>query len=97
MFGRHLRGRPRALSEIDMDQRSYEHRRSIDWATGAALLVDANLHTRIGGWDERFFLYSEEIDFMRRVRETGCQIWFEPEAVIRHDVEVRGPLWHSRR
>ena len=84
MFGRRLAGRPAALGEIDMEQWSYEHRHTVDWATGAALLVDANLDKRIGGWDERFFLYSEEVDFMRRVRWAGCQIWFEPDAVMRH-------------
>ena len=67
-----------------MDERSYQHRHVVDWATGAALLVDAELDRRVGGWDERFFLYSEEVDFMRRVRESGSQIWFEPGAVMRH-------------
>jgi exopolysaccharide biosynthesis WecB/TagA/CpsF family protein len=84
LFGRRLRRRPGALSEIDMDERSYQHRHIVDWATGAALLVDAELDRRVGGWDERFFLYSEEVDFMRRVRESGSQIWFEPGAVMRH-------------
>ena len=84
LFGRRLGGRPAALSEIDMNERSYEYRHAIDWASGAALLIDAELDRRVGRWDERFFLYSEEIDFMRRVRETGSQIWFEPDAVMRH-------------
>jgi exopolysaccharide biosynthesis WecB/TagA/CpsF family protein len=84
LFGRRLGGRPAALSEMDMDERSYDHRHAIDWATGAALLIDAGLDRRVGRWDERFFLYSEEIDFLRRVRETGSQIWFEPDAVMRH-------------
>jgi GT2 family glycosyltransferase len=84
LFGRRLGGRPAVLGEIDMNERSYEHRHAVDWATGAALLIDAELEGRIGSWDERFFLYSEEIDFMRRVREAGFQIWFEPNAVMRH-------------
>jgi GT2 family glycosyltransferase len=84
VFGQRLRRRPRTLSEIDMDERSYQNRHVVDWATGAALLVDAELDRQVGGWDERFFLYSEEVDFMRRVREAGSQIWFEPQAVMRH-------------
>ena len=84
LFGRRFAGRPDLFSEIDMDQRSYEHRHRVDWATGAALLVDAELDRQVGDWDERFFLYSEEIDFMRRVRELGSEIWFEPYAVMRH-------------
>ena len=84
ILGRRLGGRPAGFSEIDTRSWSYEHRHTIDWATGAALLVDAELERRIGGWDERFFLYSEEIDFMRRSREADSQIWFEPDAVMVH-------------
>jgi GT2 family glycosyltransferase len=84
LFGRRLGSRPAALSEIDMNEPSYEHRHPVDWATGAALLIDAEVDRQVGDWDERFFLYSEEIDFMRRVREAGSQVWFEPNAVMRH-------------
>ena len=84
LFGERLGRRPGMLSEIDMDARSYEQRHVVDWATGAALLIDADLDQRVGDWDERFFLYSEEIDFMRRVREAGSRIWFEPDAMVCH-------------
>jgi GT2 family glycosyltransferase len=84
LFGRRLGSRPSMFSELDLDPLSYERRHAVDWATGAALLIDAQLDSRVGAWDERFFLYSEEIDFMRRVRELGSEIWFEPCAVMRH-------------
>jgi N-acetylglucosaminyl-diphospho-decaprenol L-rhamnosyltransferase len=39
---------------------------------------------RVGRWDERYFLYSEETDFLRRVRGAGMQVRFDPAAVVRH-------------
>lgn len=36
----------------------------IDWATGAILLVPATARETVGDWDESFFLYSEELDYL---------------------------------
>ena len=78
-------GRPGAWTEIDGDRWSYRHAHSVEWATGAALLIRTDVARRVGAWDERFFLYSEETDFFRRVREEGGSVWFEPSAVVRHE------------
>lgn len=84
VFGGRWSTRPAALSEIVRSPRVYDEARIIDWATGAALLIDRDVARRVGDWDESFFLYSEETDFLRRVREKGATIWYEPEAVVRH-------------
>ncbi|TFD57447.1 glycosyltransferase [Cryobacterium sp. Hh7] len=84
LFGDHLGTRPGWLSEIDRRVSHYGIARSVEWATGAALLIDGNLAERLGDWDERYFLYSEETDFFRRARQDGAVIWFEPASVIRH-------------
>lgn len=85
LFGRHLPGRPASLSEIDLDVASYEHAHPVEWATGAAVLTRRDVANAVGDWDERFFLYSEEIDYFRRARETGASVWYEPAARMRHD------------
>ena len=41
----------------------------MDWATGAALLVPATVAHEVGEWNEEFFLYSEETDYFRRIRD----------------------------
>lgn len=84
MVGDSLRSRPRQLSEIEWEPRSYRYPHEIDWATGAAMLIDAELASRIGDWNERYFLYSEETEFLRRVRELGYAVWFEPRATMQH-------------
>ncbi|SEQ51159.1 glycosyltransferase family 2 protein [Arthrobacter sp. OV608] len=84
LLGSKVPGRPGWLSEIDYAAASYRHSHPIDWATGAALLIRSDVAGRVGGWDERYFLYSEETDFMRRVRAGGFSIWFEPSAKMVH-------------
>lgn len=85
LFGRRDNRRPGWLSEFDADPESYQHAHSIDWATGAALLLRREIAEAIGAWDERFFLYSEETDYLRRLRDLGATIWYEPEATMIHD------------
>jgi GT2 family glycosyltransferase len=76
--------RPAALSEWIRDDAAYRVPRDADWASGAALLVRAEVARRIGEWDERFFLYSEETDYCRRVRDSGFRIRYDPAAVVSH-------------
>lgn len=85
LVGRRLAGRPAVFSEELLHKDLYESPRRVDWATGAALLVDSGVRVKVGDWDESFFLYSEETDYLRRVRETGGEVWYEPLAVVRHD------------
>lgn len=84
LFGDRFPSRPGWLSEIDRGLSSYRFPRPVEWATGAALLISGSLAERLGDWDERYFLYSEETDYFRRAREAGAVVWFEPSAVIRH-------------
>ncbi|MFF2346140.1 WecB/TagA/CpsF family glycosyltransferase [Pseudarthrobacter sp. NPDC058119] len=83
-LGSKLPGRPGWLSEMDFDAESYAHAHKVEWATGAALLVRADVAAEVGEWDESYFLYSEETDYLHRVRELGAAIWFEPVAAMTH-------------
>ncbi|SDB82514.1 polymer biosynthesis protein, WecB/TagA/CpsF family [Raineyella antarctica] len=83
-FGRRWRQRPAALAGTDLAPESYQFGHEIDWATGAAVMVRAAAARRIGEWDERFFLYSEETDYFRRARDLGFVAWYEPKATMVH-------------
>lgn len=85
VFGAHLPARPPVLSEMVFDPAEYDRAGTVDWATGAAVLVDRSVADAVGPWDERFFLYSEETDYFRRIREAGYSVWYESDAVVRHD------------
>ena len=56
----------------------------VDWLVGACLLVRRSALVQVGGFDERFFMYFEEIDWCRRFRKTGWSVVFEPPARVRH-------------
>lgn len=66
---------------------------AVDWLTGACLLVRAEVFAQTGGYDEEHFggMYGEDIDWCRRIRAAGWQIWFDPAAVVVH-AESASPL-----
>lgn len=76
-------GRP-ALSETVVDRDAYESAGVTDWATGAVMLLSRDCYRALGGWDESFFLYSEETDYCLRARDLGWSTRYEPAAVAVH-------------
>jgi N-acetylglucosaminyl-diphospho-decaprenol L-rhamnosyltransferase len=72
------------FSEYIYEADAYRSAHLVDWALGAALLVSRECHDALGGWDESYFLYSEETDFCLRAAELGFGTRFEPAAVVEH-------------
>ncbi|WDR02941.1 glycosyltransferase family 2 protein [Devosia algicola] len=72
------------LGECVCNSDHYSGARPVDWASGAALAISAEARNLVGLWDETFFLYSEEVDFQRRVRAAGLEIVFAPDAEVLH-------------
>ncbi|MGJ3522340.1 glycosyltransferase family 2 protein [Nitratidesulfovibrio sp. D1] len=58
--------------------------RPVDQVIGACFAVRADDYRQRGGFDERFYIYFEEVDYCRRVLQSGGQVWFEPAARVRH-------------
>jgi len=56
----------------------------VDHPLGAALMVRGDTLAQVGSFDERFFMYCEEIDLCRRIKQAGCQIYCVPAAEIVH-------------
>lgn len=72
------------FSEFVYENSAYDRPCSVDWALGAVLLMSRDCYDLLGGWDESFFLYSEETDFSLRAGDAGLLTWYEPEAVAVH-------------
>src|ERR1035441_1357035 len=56
----------------------------VDKLYGGCLMVRSSVLDRIGWFDERFFMYSEDVDLSRRIREAGWQLYYLSEAEVMH-------------
>ena len=56
----------------------------VDWVNGACMMVRHEVIEQIGGLDEGYFIYAEEIDWCYRMREAGWHVCFVPKAEIIH-------------
>ncbi len=63
----------------------YDTQRRVDLAIGAALAIRRSVIDEIGPFDERFFLYHEEVDFAKRAAEAGWETWFVPGSEAVHE------------
>ncbi|GAA2217943.1 glycosyltransferase family 2 protein [Promicromonospora sukumoe] len=68
------------LAERIEDPRAYVTEHPVDWAVGAIWLVDRECFDALGGFDETYFLYSEETDFALRARDRGWLSVYAPDA-----------------
>jgi len=66
--------------------RRFQHQRArkVEQIIGAAMLVRRADYDDLGGMDERFFMYFEEVDLCKRLIEADGEIWFWPEARVKH-------------
>lgn len=57
---------------------------AVDWVSGACMVARREALTKLGGFDERFFMYFEDADLCRRVREAGWLVYYLPEVEVVH-------------
>lgn len=76
--------RGRIFYETEIDNGQYDEDLETFWATGACLIVRADLYKELGGLDERFFAHMEEIDLCWRVQNAGYKIITVCESVVYH-------------
>lgn len=56
----------------------------VDWVVGACMFVRGVVLREVGPLDERFFMYSEELDWCRRIVDAGWRIVYFPQAIVIH-------------
>jgi N-acetylglucosaminyl-diphospho-decaprenol L-rhamnosyltransferase len=64
--------------------RSDDDPQDVDWLIGACLCVRATAVAEVGLFDERFFMYSEELDWCRRFRAADWRVAYVPAAEVMH-------------
>ena len=78
------------LGERVLDPAPYARRDPFDWTTGAVLAVRREAFEAVGGFDEDFFLFSEETDLCKRVQDVGWQARLEPRVTFIHHAGKAG-------
>lgn len=58
--------------------------REVDWVSGACMLMPRAAYEAVGGFDESFLLYGEELDIATRLRDAGWDVRFEPAIEVLH-------------
>ncbi len=56
----------------------------VDLITGAAMMIPRHLYEKIGGFDQRYFLFMEDFDLCNKVRRAGCRIVYYPDVEMDH-------------
>jgi N-acetylglucosaminyl-diphospho-decaprenol L-rhamnosyltransferase len=93
----------RQRSHYLLDERP-SHPTPADWLLGAFLLLRREMLDELGGLDEGYRLYGEDIDLAYRAERAGWERWLVPAAVVEHDYAAvidrrfltRRTLWHLR-
>jgi GT2 family glycosyltransferase len=62
--------------------------RDVDWVSGTALMVRRETWDRLGGFDEGYFMYVEDVDLCWRAWRAGWRVTYEPEARLVHAIGV---------
>lgn len=85
LFLHRLFPRARWTDEVVREPSAYAKPTSAAWLSGACLLVRRELLERLEGFDDAFFLYCEDMDLCRRIRELGFDVRFVPHALVSHE------------
>lgn len=74
----------------EIDRGHFDQMGETDYATGCVVLMSREVLERVGSLDDKFFLYSEDVDLSLRVRQAGLKIMYCPKSVIYHKIGRSG-------
>jgi GT2 family glycosyltransferase len=74
----------RGIDEVDVGQ--YDKVEKIEFATGAAMFLEAKVLKKVGLFDKKYFLYLEDADLSQRMLRCGFEIYYVPKAIVYHKV-----------
>ncbi len=74
----------RYRAEFLMQDVDRDHARPVDWVQGSAFMMDGDLFQSIGGFDERYFMYYEDVDLCRMCWERGRAVYYLPHTAVSH-------------
>jgi len=75
----------RLVPHLEQDQQfDYDRAQPVEVVSGAFMMLPRGTIEQVGGLDESFFLYAEDIDWAKRIHAAGYEIWYAPVVTITH-------------
>lgn len=75
---------PKIFGGYNLMDKNPEQESELEACSGAYLMMPRIAYQKIGGFDERFFMYGEDLDLCRSIREAGYKIWWYPQTACVH-------------
>ncbi len=72
------------LARLDRRWANPDQDAVVDWIPGAFVFIPSDVFKRLNGFDERFFMYYEEVDLCRRMQQAGLKICYWPKLKAMH-------------
>lgn len=90
LFAHRLFPRASWVDDVIRDAGVYDREGHPEWVSGACILLRRRALEQLGGLDERFFLYREDVDLCRRLTAAGWRLLFDPAATCVHEGGASG-------
>ncbi|MER3475134.1 MAG: glycosyltransferase family 2 protein [Armatimonadota bacterium] len=76
----------RFVRDYLMTDFDHAHTMEVDWVSGCAMMIRRETWHQLGGFDEQFFMYCEDVDLCWRAHEAGWKVVYHPDAVVTHAI-----------
>lgn len=76
---------------------AHDEEKQVDWAVGAAWLLRRSAIEELGGLDDNLFMYAEDVEWCWRAKDAGWEVWFTPDAVVRHIGNASGAQMYGAK
>ena len=75
----------RTVGENKTSQDKYDKAKTTEWITGCCFMVRTEIVRKIGGLNDRFFIYYEDVEWSLRIKALGYKLGYCPKAIIYHE------------
>ncbi|WP_411822907.1 glycosyltransferase family 2 protein [Leptospira sp. 'Mane'] len=77
----------KTIEDYEMSDMDYDKENNVEFVSGCLMLIKANVWKEINGFDPRYFLYFEDADLTRKIREKGYETIYSPDAEAIHEYQ----------
>ena len=79
-------GRTRHMENAERDSGQARMTKDVEYISGACMMIKKEVFEKIGLFDERFFMYFEDVDFCLRAKKAGFSVEIDPKTIVEHQI-----------